>query len=143
MELTEVDCAPEELTDLARAPEELTQGLTEVVLAIEELTEFACAPEELTAFACTPEELTDIMELTESIVEARPLELTELIKDVSHDVIIFNDLAKAIQHIDFLMSSVTTYRVQERLAVAAFEYFLSSHISKYEAVIQALNQQSE
>ena len=145
-EQTEFARAPEELTEVARAPEELTEFLrgpeeiTEVALAPEELTELPCAPAEQTALACVPEELTDIMELTESL---RPLELTELTKDVSYDVIMLYDPATAIQHIDFLMSAVTTSCAQERAAVAALEYFLNSQISKYEAAIQALNQQSK
>ena len=52
------------------------------------------------ASACAPDELTEFIELTESIVETRPLELTELIKDVSYDVLNFNDPANDIQHIE-------------------------------------------
>ena len=90
-----------------------------------------------------PEELADIMELAESPVEARPLELTELIEDVSYDVMNLHDAAKAIQHIDFLMFGVTIYRAKHRAVFAVFELVLIQQIGKYQISIHALNQKSE
>ena len=72
-------------------------------------------------------------------MEARAHYLTELIKDVSYDVLNFHDPAKAIQHIGFLMSSVTTYRAQEKAAFATLKYVFIQHIGKYETAIQAVN----
>ena len=52
----------------------------------------------------------------------------------------FREPNKAIQHIDFLLSAVTTYRTQHRAAFAVFEHASIQQIGKYEAAIQALNQ---
>ena len=83
------------------------------------------------------------MELTESLGEERPLDLTELIEDASYDVLDFHDPAKAIQHIDFLMFAVPIYRAQHRAAFAVFEHVSIQQIGNYEAAIQVLNQRSE
>ena len=76
-------------------------------------------------------------------MEARHDDFTELIKDVSDDVLNLDDPANAIQHIGFLMSSVTTYRAQDRAALAALEYVFIRQIGKNEAAIQALDNKSE
>ena len=66
-----------------------------------------------------------------------------MIENVSEDVRKFQDPQKAIQHIDFLMSAVTSYRTQHRSSFALFEEISIQQIGDHEVAIQALNQTPE
>ena len=66
-----------------------------------------------------------------------------MIENISEDVRNFQDPQKAIQHIDVLMSAVTSYRTQHRSALAVFEQVSIQQIGDYEAAIQALNKNAE
>ena len=77
-------------------------------------------------------------------MEERPFDLTAFIEDVSYDVQDFHDPTKAIQYLDFLMSSAVTINcAHDRAAVAVFGDVSIQQIGKYEAAIQALNQKTE
>ena len=78
-----------------------------------------------------------------SLVEERPFDLTASTEDVRNDVQDFHDPTKAIQHIDFLMSAVTTNRALDRAAFAVFARVSKQQIGNYEVAIQALNNKSE
>ena len=81
--------------------------------------------------------------MKEVFAEASPNHLSALIEHVSQDVRAFQDPQKAIQHIDFLMSAMISYRTQHRSAIAVFEQVSIQQIGDYEAAIQALNQKPE
>ena len=149
--------APDETKEFAGvkgAPREVAPAppkLAKLARALEELTKLADAPEDRdlamsagkTTLGHAPEELIDITELKELLVEERPLDLTELIEDVRNYVQDFRGPNKAIQHIDFLTSAVTTYCTQHRTAFAVFQHASTQQIGKFEAAIQALNQTPE
>ena len=139
--------APDELIELVGDQEEPTE-VTKVIKAPNIKPQVAHAPDEekLIAVARAPEELLDIKEalqqMKEVLAEARPNDLS-LIENVSQDVRDFQDPQEAIQHIDFLMSAVTSYRTQHRSALAVFEQVSIQQIGDYESAIQALNQKPE
>ena len=85
----------------------------------------------------------ELQQMKEFLAEARPNYLSALIENVSQDVWDFQDPQKAIQHIDFLMSAVTSYRTQHRSGLAVFEQVSIKQIGDYEAAIQALIQKPE